>query len=119
MRGVIHQREAVVRPTVAEAVATLIGERGRAFVVEPLSAAKTVLRGIAEGEGGPPPKLASVFSHGLTPGEVDDAAVPELLRGAGLSVLAQGPIELVMTEYRPDGSRIDLPAQWLVVGRGE
>jgi hypothetical protein len=28
MRGVIHQREAVVRPTVAEAVATLIGERG-------------------------------------------------------------------------------------------
>ncbi|GAA1921389.1 class I SAM-dependent methyltransferase [Streptantibioticus ferralitis] len=117
MRGVIHQCEAAARPAVAEAVAKLTGERGRAFVVGLLSAAKTVLREIAE--GGPPPKLASVFSHGLTPGEVDDAVVPELLCGAGLSVLAQGRIELVMTEYRPDGSRIDLPAQWLVVGRGE
>ncbi|MCQ4046200.1 hypothetical protein ACFOSC_23560 [Streptantibioticus rubrisoli] len=46
-----------------------------------------------------------------------DATVPELLRGPGLSVFARGRIELVMAEYRADGSRIDLPAQWLVVGR--
>ncbi|MDF3292537.1 class I SAM-dependent methyltransferase [Streptomyces silvisoli] len=117
MRGVIHQCEGAARPAVAQAVGTLVGGRGRAFVVELLSEAKSVLREAAEGDGGPPPKLASVFAHGLTPGEVDDASVPELLCDAGLSVLARGRIELVMTEHRPDGSRMDLPAQWLVVGR--
>lgn len=117
LRAVIHQSEPDARPAVAAAVATLIGSRGRAFVVEPLARAKQVLAHAAQGADGPPPKLASVFAHGLTPAEAADDAVPGFFRDLGLPVLASGETDLVMTEHRADGVRIDLPAQWLVLGR--
>ncbi|WP_030255834.1 class I SAM-dependent methyltransferase [Streptomyces violens] len=117
MRAVVHQSEPSARPAIAAAVATLIGSRGRAFVVELLSRSKSVLAQAAQGPSGPPPKLASIFDHGLTPAEADDALIPELFRSLGLTVLASGETDLVMTEHRADGSRIDLPAQWMVLGR--
>ncbi|MEV7028392.1 class I SAM-dependent methyltransferase, partial [Kitasatospora sp. NPDC093558] len=43
VRGVIHQSEPADRQPVARAVATLVGRRGRAFVVELSEAAKPVL----------------------------------------------------------------------------
>ncbi|MFJ6618723.1 class I SAM-dependent methyltransferase [Kitasatospora sp. NPDC091335] len=116
VRGVIHQSDPADRPAVAEAVATLLGVRGRAFVFELSEAAKEVLTGLARGADGPPPKLRPVFSHGLTPAEVADAAFPELFRAAGLTVLATGDLPLATTETAPDGTRIDLPAHWLVAG---
>lgn len=80
-------------------------------------AAKPVLAGLMGGPDGPPPKLAPVFRHGIAPGEVSDEAVPEYLRSAGLTVLASGRLPLTTTEYRPDGTRIELPSRWVVAGR--
>ncbi|EPH41209.1 hypothetical protein STRAU_5711 [Streptomyces aurantiacus JA 4570] len=119
MRGVLHQCEAGDRQPLLDSIAALLGERGRAFVVEPAEAAGPVLRGLAQGADGPPPKLAPVFAHGLAPGEVADAAVPEFVRSAGLDVLASGTLPLATTEYTADGTRIELPSNWLVVGRPE
>ncbi|MFE3682814.1 class I SAM-dependent methyltransferase [Streptomyces sp. NPDC059095] len=118
VRGVLHQCEPADRLPVAEAVATLLGEHGRAFVLELAEAAKAVLAGLAQRPQGPPPKLRPVFAHGLTPAEVSDAALDQLLAEARLSVLAEGQLPLITTEYTPDGRRIELPARWLVVGRG-
>ncbi|MEU7226526.1 methyltransferase domain-containing protein [Streptomyces chrestomyceticus] len=117
LRAVIHQSEPDARPAIAAAVATLIGDRGRAFVVELLAGAKGVLTHAAQGADGPPPKLAGIFAHGLTPAAAEDAAVPGFFRDLGLPVLDRGEIDLVMTEHRADGVRIDLPAQWMVLGR--
>ncbi|MFJ3443776.1 class I SAM-dependent methyltransferase [Streptomyces sp. NPDC086081] len=117
VRGVLHQCRPDDRQPLADGIATLVGERGRAFLVELSGAAKAVLRGLADGPDGPPPKLAPVFRHGLAPGEVADEAVPAYLRSAGLTVLAHGELPLITTDYRPDGTRIELPSQWLVVGR--
>ncbi|MGX1880527.1 class I SAM-dependent methyltransferase [Streptomyces sp. NPDC055287] len=117
LRAVIHQSDPPDRPLVAAAVAELVGERGRAFVAELTAGAKTVLREIAREPGGPPPKLARVFAHGLKPAESEDSEVPDLLRACGLTVLADGRTTLAQTEFRADGSRIELPAQWLIVGR--
>jgi SAM-dependent methyltransferase len=116
MRAVIHQSEPPARPGVARAVAALVGEKGRAFVVELLARSKDVLTQAARDGAGVPPKLARVFDHGLTPAEAADGTIPELLDAAGLSVLDRGEIDLVMTEHREDGSRIDLPAFWMVLG---
>ncbi|MFE6054011.1 class I SAM-dependent methyltransferase [Kitasatospora sp. NPDC056446] len=116
VRGLIHQSEPADRLPVAEAVAALVGGRGRAFVVELSQAAKQVLADLAQGPGGPPPKLRPVFAHGLAPAEVADAAFPALFDAAGLTVLASGDLPLATTESAPDGGRIELPAQWLVVG---
>ncbi|MFG2497743.1 class I SAM-dependent methyltransferase [Streptomyces sp. NPDC048441] len=117
VRGVLHQCEPDDRQPLVDGIATLLGERGRAFVVELAEAAGPVLRGLAGSPEGPPPKLAPVFAHGLAPGEVADAAVPEYLRAAGLTVFASGELPLITTEFTPDGTRIELPSKWVVVGR--
>ncbi|MFJ4918789.1 class I SAM-dependent methyltransferase [Streptomyces sp. NPDC088725] len=117
MRAVIHQSEPRDRPAVAAAVAALLGERGRAFVVELTPASKAVLQEAAEGPGGPPAKLLRVFEYGLKPAGAQDEEVPDLLRAAGLRILAEGRTTLPMTEYLPDGTRIDLPARWFVLAR--
>ncbi|WP_037861118.1 methyltransferase domain-containing protein [Streptomyces sp. NRRL S-340] len=115
MRGVLHQCEPDDRQALADALAVLVGERGRAFLVEPSQAARSVLGRLAQDPAGPPPKLAPVLRHGIAPGEVSDEAVPYLLRSAGLTVLAAGELPLVTTERTPAGTRIELPSRWLVV----
>lgn len=117
MRGVLHQARPDDRQLLVNGIATLVGERGRAFLVELSENAKPVLMGLAQNPDGPPPKLAPVFRHGIAPGEVADAAIPEYLRSAGLTVLASGEMPLITTEYAPDGTRIELPSKWLVAGR--
>lgn len=115
MRAVIHQSEPVARPAVAAAVAELMGEKGKAFVVELTPASKDVLQQAAGAPGGPPVKLRRIFDHGLKPAGATDEEVPELLRAAGLTILASGDTVLPQTELMPDGSRIDLPARWFVL----
>jgi SAM-dependent methyltransferase len=117
MRGVLHQCEPDDRQPLADGIATLVGDQGRALLVELSEAAKPVLMGLASDPAGPPPKLAPVFRHGIAPGEVSDEAVPEYLRSAGLTILASGELPLVTTEYCPDGTRVELPSRWLVAGR--
>ncbi|NUO40887.1 MAG: class I SAM-dependent methyltransferase [Streptomyces sp.] len=117
VRGVLHQCEPDDRQPFVDGLAALLGDRGRAFLVELSESAKPVLLGLAQSPSGPPPKLAPIFRHGIAPGEVSDAAVPEYLRAAGLTVLANGELPLTTTEYTPDGARIELPSKWQVVGR--
>ncbi|MGW1891370.1 class I SAM-dependent methyltransferase [Streptomyces sp. NPDC002004] len=117
MRGVLHQSEPADRQPLVDGIAVLIGERGRAFVVELAEAARPVLLGLVQSPAGPPSKLAPVFRHGIAPGEVADAAVPEYVRQAGLSVLAGGELPLATTEHTADGTPIVLPSRWLVLGR--
>ncbi|MFJ8535328.1 class I SAM-dependent methyltransferase [Streptomyces sp. NPDC093591] len=117
MRGVLHQAESDDRQPMVDGIATLVGERGRVFLVELSESAKPVLMGLAQHPTGPPPKLAPIFRHGIAPGEVADDAMPEYLRAAGLTVLASGELPLVTTEYGPDGTRIELPSKWVVAGR--
>ncbi|HET6359063.1 class I SAM-dependent methyltransferase [Streptomyces sp.] len=117
MRGVLHQCDPEDRQPLVDTIATLVGERGRAFVVELAEAAGQKLMGLAKLPSGPPPKLQPVFKHGIVPGAVADAEVAELFRTAGLEVLASGDLPLTTTEYAADGSRIELPSKWLIVGR--
>ncbi|MCX5203081.1 class I SAM-dependent methyltransferase [Streptomyces sp. NBC_00237] len=117
LRSVLHQCEPLDRAPLAESVAALLGDRGRAFVVEPDEDAGRILRELAASPDGPPPKLRPVFAHGIAPGAMADEEVPGLFRSAGLQVLASGEMPLTTTEYLPDGTRIELPSKWLVVGR--
>jgi PAS domain S-box-containing protein len=44
-------------------------------------------------------------------------AIPDYFRSAGLDVLERGALPLTTTEYAADGSRIQVPTNWLVAGR--
>lgn len=117
MRGVLHQCEPDDRQPLVDGIAALVGERGRAFLVELSEAARPVLGGLAQGPAGPPPKLAPIFRHGIAPGEVKDDAVPAYLAAAGLTIVASGELPLMTTEFAADGTRIALPSKWLMAGR--
>ncbi|MGI5531325.1 class I SAM-dependent methyltransferase [Streptomyces syringium] len=117
MRAVIHQSDPQDRMAVAEAVAELVGVRGRGFVAELRGRAKEVLQEAAGRPSGPSRKLQRVFAHGLRPAEVADDEVRELLRAAGLELFAEGDIDLAMEDFHADGRRIELPARWFVTGR--
>ncbi|MFE0456190.1 methyltransferase domain-containing protein [Streptomyces sp. NPDC058914] len=117
MRGVLHQCEPGDRQPLVDGIAALLGDRGRAFLVELSEAARPVLGGLAQSPDGPPPKLAPVLRHGIAPGEVADDAVPVYLGAAGLTVLASGDLPLTTTEFLPDGTRIELPSKWFLAGR--
>lgn len=117
VRGVLHQCDPDDRQRFVDNIATLLGERGRACLVELAEAAKPVLMGLAQSPTGPPAKLAPIFRHGIAPGEVTDAAIPDYLRAAGLTLVAGGELPLITTEYTAEGTRIELPSKWYVVGR--
>lgn len=117
LRGVLHQCSDEDRTAVVAAVAVLLGERGRAFLVEPAAAAKEILMGLMRRPGGPPPQLAAVFGHGIAPTEMPDDSVTRLCAAAGLRVVAEGRLPLTTTEPAADGSPVELPSNWFVVGR--
>ncbi|AZK97421.1 MULTISPECIES: class I SAM-dependent methyltransferase [Streptomyces] len=117
MRGVLHQTDPKDRQALADGIAALVGDRGRAFVVELAETAGRRLARLAQLPDGPPPKLKPVFRHGIVPGAVADSDVAHVFEAAGLTAFAGGELPLTTTEYEPDGSRIELPSKWLVVGR--
>ncbi|MFP8906906.1 SAM-dependent methyltransferase [Streptomyces atacamensis] len=140
LRGVLRRSGPAGRARVAESVAALVGERGRAFVVE---AAPEASAALAQGAGaahpaelpGPldTPGLSDLphmsnaprdhTGPGAPQGPAGEPAEPAEPAGpfvaAGLRVLAGGSLPLSTTDFEPDGSRLDLPSNWLVVGRGE
>ncbi|WP_329173512.1 class I SAM-dependent methyltransferase [Streptomyces sp. NBC_01477] len=116
MRGVLHQSDTADRSRLVDGIATLTGQRGRVFAVELAEACKGLLQDLAQDPAGPPPKLGAVLAHGIAPGEVHDAALPGYFTAAGLDVLAAGEEPLLTTEFRPDGTRIEVPSLWLVAG---
>lgn len=117
MRSVLHHLVADDRQAVVDGMAELLGGRGRALLVELSEAAKPVLQDLAQSPAGPPPKLEPVLRHGIAPSDIADDKIPAYLGAAGLTVLASGDMPLVTTECRPDGTRIELPSKWWVVGR--
>ncbi|MFF2021458.1 class I SAM-dependent methyltransferase [Streptomyces sp. NPDC058171] len=114
MRGVLHQCPPEDRQPLLDGIATLLGARGRGFLVELGEAAGSVLRGLAGSPAGPPAKLAPVLAHGIAPGEVSDESVPAYVRAAGLDILARGELPLATTEVTEDGP-IVLPSRWMLV----
>lgn len=117
VRGVLHQTEPDDRQPLIDTVATLLGDRGRAFLLELSEHARPVLGGLARRPDGPSPKVAPIFRHGIAPGEVADDAVPDFLHSAGLTILAAGELSLITTERAADGTRVELPSNWWVAGR--
>ncbi|MCX5401206.1 class I SAM-dependent methyltransferase [Streptomyces sp. NBC_00102] len=117
MRAVLHQSDPEDRPAVAAAVALLVGTHGKALILEPTGQAKAVIAAIAARPGGPSPRLRRVMENDLRPGEVAEGEVAALLRAAGLTVLDEGATALAMSDTGPDGSPVELPARWFVVGR--
>ncbi|WP_052867983.1 class I SAM-dependent methyltransferase [Streptomyces niger] len=114
VRGVLHQCAPEDRPRIVANIARLLGSRGRAFLVELSEDAKNVLMSLVQRPDGPPPKVRAIFSHGIAPAEMPDSAIPDLLAAHGLETAASGRLPLITTETRADGTRVEVPTNWLL-----
>jgi SAM-dependent methyltransferase len=117
MRAVLHHSDRIDRGPVTAAIARLVGTRGRAFVAELTGEARFVLHEAVQHAGGPSKKLRQVQMYGLRPADGTPVELPDLLSRAGLDILAHGTTTMATADRRPDGTRLDLPGQWFVVGR--
>lgn len=113
-RTVIHQLDPAQWPGAASAVATIVGSSGRALLIELGASAHAYLAEVVE-RFGPPPKFHAAISHGIRPATLKDGDLERHMEQAGLQVSSSGELAYPTTQNLPDGSRMVIPAQYLVV----
>ncbi|MGH9276627.1 MAG: class I SAM-dependent methyltransferase [Acidimicrobiales bacterium] len=114
VRGVLHQLRTEDLAAAVRTVATLVGRRGRAFVVELSPAAEGLFKSLASDPNGPPPKLARVFQHGIVPVALAPGQVRELFMAEGLAAVFTGASGIVTTQVGPGGQPLEVPCDaWL------
>lgn len=117
LRAVLHQFDAGDRRTAVSALATLAGTRGHVFASELSPAAKALVTRLVSQPGGPPPKVAQVLRHGVTPAELEEGELRKLFSEAGFELLTSGERMETYTECLSDGSRLEVPYEYLVARR--
>jgi hypothetical protein len=68
--GVLHQLRVEDLEAAVRSLALLVGQWGRAFVVELSSEAEELFKSLVSDPTGPPPKLVRVFQHGIVPNQL-------------------------------------------------
>lgn len=114
VRAVLHQLRAAHRRPAVETLTTLLGARGQAFVVELSPLAEALFASLGRELGGPPPKLARVFQHGIVPAALAAGEIPGLFAECGFHVALAAQSSIVTTQPLPNGQMIEVPCDaWL------
>ena len=92
MRGVLHQIRKEDRQVLLESIATLLGNRGCAYFIEPRSRAERIFAPILKFGG--PESLRRVFKNGIEPiGLSDDELAALIPRGYQLRLAGVSPLQ--------------------------
>lgn len=114
VRGVLHQLHVHDRIPAVHHLATLLGERGQAFLVELSPAADHLFASLAQRFGAPPAKLQDILSHGIVPATLQTGDIPALFHHEGFIPRAQGTTTVVATQTLPDGEPIEVPCDYFL-----
>lgn len=117
LRGVLHQLRAADRLPAVHHLAALLGQRGRAFLVELSPAAEQLFASLAQRFGAPPAKLQQILSHGIAPAMLQAGDIPALFQQAGFVPRAQGVTTVVTTQALPGGEIIEVPCEYFLFQR--
>jgi len=117
LRGVLHQLRAEDRMPAVHNLATLLGERGQAFLVELSPAAEQLFASLAQRFGTPPVKLKHVLSHGIAPATLREGDIPALFHQEGFVPRTQGITTVVTTQTLPSGEIIEVPCDYFLFQR--
>lgn len=114
VRTVLHQLDPSDHAAAAAGIAELIGDQGVAMVVELSSAAESFLAEMIGGSA-PPPQLARVLQHEITPGLLDERDIGALFPPDRFAVLASGPTAIRTCYTAPGGDQMRVPAFFVVL----
>ena len=116
MRAVLHQLSPADHATAIQSIERLLGRKGVLYLVELSSAAEPYFAQLIK-QYGPPPGLARVFQHQITPGMVNESDLEVLFPPNRFTLLRTGPSHIHTVHTLPTGEVVKVPAFYAVLRR--
>ena len=114
MRGVLHQLSPSDQAAAIESIERLLGATGTLYLIELSSAAESYLAQLIK-QNGPPPGLARVFQHGITPGMLNENDLQVLFPPDRFSLLSTGKSHIHTVHTLPTGEVVKVPAFYAIL----
>jgi len=116
MRAVLHQLSPADHATAIQSIERLLGRKGVLYLVELSSAAEPYFAQLIA-QYGPPPGLARVFQHQITPGMVNENDLEVLFPPDRFMLLRTGPSHIYTVHTLPTGEVVKVPAFYAILRR--
>jgi len=116
MRAVLHQLSPADHAVAVQSIERLLGKKGVLYLVELSSAAEPFFAKLIA-EYGPPPGLARVFQHQITPGMLHEDNLASLFPSDRFTLLKTGPSHIRTVHTLPTGDVVMVPAFYAILRR--
>jgi SAM-dependent methyltransferase len=116
MRAVLHQLSPADHATAIQSIERLLGRKGVLYLVELSSAAEPYFAQLIK-QYGPPPGLARVFQHAITPGMVNERDLDVLFPPDRFTLLGTGQSHIHTVHTLPTGEVVKVPAFYAILRR--
>ena len=116
MRAVLHQLSHADHATAIQSIERLLGRQGVLYLVELSSAAEPYFAQLIT-QYGPPPGLARVFQHQITPGMLHEHTLDSLFPSDRFILLVTGPSHIHTVHTLPTGEVVKVPAFFAILRR--
>lgn len=114
MRGVLHQLSPADHATAIQSIERLLGTKGILYLIELSSAAESYFTQLFK-QDGPPPGLARVFQHGITPGMLNENDLEVLFPPDRFTLLRTGQSHIHTVHTLPTGEVVKVPAFYAIL----
>jgi SAM-dependent methyltransferase len=114
MRAVLHQLSPADHATAIQSIERLLGRKGVLYLVELSSAAEPYFAKLIT-QYGPPPGLARVFQHEITPGMVNENDLEVLFPPDRFTLLDSGQSHIHTVHTLPTGEVVKVPAFYAIL----
>jgi SAM-dependent methyltransferase len=116
MRTVLHQLSSADQATAIHSIERLLGSKGTLYLIELSSAAEPYFAQLIK-QYGPPPGLARVFQHGITPGMLNENDLEVLFPLDRFMVHKTGQSQIHTVHTLPNGEVVKVPAFYAILRR--
>lgn len=114
MRGVLHQLSPADQATAIQSIGRLLGTTGILYLIELSSAAEPFFDQLIK-QYGPPPGLARVFQHQITPGLLNENDLGVLFPPDRFTLIRTGPSHIQTVHTLPTGDVVKVPAFYAIL----
>jgi cyclopropane fatty-acyl-phospholipid synthase-like methyltransferase len=116
MRAVLHQLSPADHATAIQSIERLLGRKGVLYLIELSSAAEPFFAQLIK-QYGPPPGLARVLQHQITPGMVNENDLDVLFPPDRFTLLRTGQSHIHTVHILPTGEVVKVPAFFAILRR--
>lgn len=114
MRAVLHQLSPADHATAIQSIGRLLGTKGTLYLIELSSAAEPFLARLIQ-QCGPPPGLARVFQHQITPGMLQENNLEFLFPSDQFTLLGTGQSHIRTVHTLSTGEVVKVPAFFAIL----